>query len=88
MARLGVGDAWHCTFSNEWCEKKARAYRSRFGGAELKVCDVAKLTVDDLPGIPTMVWGSFPCQDLSLAGNGAGLDGKRSGQVPKHSAIA
>ncbi len=26
-----------------------------------------------------MAWASFPCQDLSLAGNGAGLKGKRSG---------
>jgi site-specific DNA-cytosine methylase len=27
----------------------------------------------------TMAWASFPCQDLSLAGNGAGLRGGRSG---------
>jgi DNA (cytosine-5)-methyltransferase 1 len=47
----------------------------------LKVCDVANLTPNDLPGIPTLVWASFPCQDLSLAGNGAGLAGKRSGTV-------
>ncbi len=79
MARLGLGEGWHCSFSNEWCEKKAASYRSRFGGAELRVCDVAALKADDLPGNPTLVWGSFPCQDLSLAGNGAGLAGDRSG---------
>src|SRR5690606_26645286 len=33
----------------------------------------------DLPGRPDLVWGSFPCQDLSLAGPGAGLKGARSG---------
>ena len=33
----------------------------------------------DLPGIAALVWASFPCQDLSLAGMGAGLDGDRSG---------
>jgi len=79
MARLGLGGAWRCTFSNDICEKKASAYRAYFGGSELKVLDVADLTPNDLPGAPTLVWGSFPCQDLSLAGNGAGLSGERSG---------
>jgi DNA (cytosine-5)-methyltransferase 1 len=79
MARLGLGSAWHCTFSNDICEKKASAYRAYFGGAELRVDDVAGFQPNDLPGTPTLVWGSFPCQDLSLAGNGAGLRGERSG---------
>lgn len=79
MARLGLGPAWRCTFANEWCEKKAGSYRAYFGGAELKVEDVARLTTQDLPGTPTLAWASFPCQDLSLAGSGAGLKGERSG---------
>ncbi len=79
MARLGLGPAWRCTFSNDNCAKKAAAYKAYFGDAELRVADVASLTPDDLPGTPALVWGSFPCQDLSLAGNGAGLEGGRSG---------
>jgi DNA (cytosine-5)-methyltransferase 1 len=79
MARLGLGADWRCTFSNDICEKKASAYRAYFGDSELKVADVARLTPDDLPGLPNLVWASFPCQDLSLAGNGAGLQGGRSG---------
>lgn len=80
MARLGMGSKWNCTFANEWCEKKAAAYRSYFDPCpELLVKDVAKLRVDNLPGWPDLVWGSFPCQDLSLAGSGAGLKGERSG---------
>ncbi len=79
MARLGLGSGWDCSFANEWSEKKAASYRSFFGGSELRVCDVAKLTAGDLPGAPTLIWASFPCQDLSLAGSGAGLEGKRSG---------
>lgn len=79
MARLGLGADWHCTFSNDICEKKASAYRAYFGDSELKVVDVASLTPDDLPGVPNLVWASFPCQDLSLAGNGAGLQGDKSG---------
>ena len=85
MARLGLGDSWTCLFANEWAEKKAACYRARFGTEpsltvpELAVGDVAALSIRDLPGIPHLVWASFPCQDLSLAGNGAGLDGQRSG---------
>jgi DNA (cytosine-5)-methyltransferase 1 len=79
MARLGLGADWQCTFSNEWCPKKAAAYRARFGDHGLRVCDVAALMPDDLPGVPTLAWASFPCQDLSLAGAGAGLGGERSG---------
>src|SRR5258707_15560388 len=80
MARLGLGSAWKCTFANDICEKKASAYRAFYGPSpELEVADVGRLSTKDLPGVPDLVWGSFPCQDLSLAGNGAGLDGQRSG---------
>jgi len=80
MARLGLGQRWECLFANDFCEKKARAYKSNFNGApELVVGDVGRLSTDDLPGKPSLVWASFPCQDLSLAGNGAGLKGERSG---------
>jgi DNA (cytosine-5)-methyltransferase 1 len=80
MARLGLGPQWNCTFANEWSEKKASAYRAYFGKSpELKVQDIRHLKTDDLPGHPDLVWASFPCQDLSLAGSGAGLRGERSG---------
>ena len=32
-----------------------------------------------MPGDVDLAWASFPCQDLSLAGGGAGLKGDRSG---------
>jgi DNA (cytosine-5)-methyltransferase 1 len=80
MARLGMGKHWNCTFANEWCEKKASTYRSYFGETpELRVKDIRQLKTSDLPGQPDLVWASFPCQDLSLAGSGAGLRGERSG---------
>jgi DNA (cytosine-5)-methyltransferase 1 len=79
MARLGLGEEWRCVFANEWCPKKAAAYTRRFGAHELRVGDIAKLTTADLPGCADLAWASFPCQDLSLAGNGAGLEGARSG---------
>jgi len=79
MARLGLGSDWTCTFANELCAKKAATYEQRFGSRELVVDDVGNLTPEKLPGAPTLAWASFPCQDLSLAGDGAGLKGKRSG---------
>jgi DNA (cytosine-5)-methyltransferase 1 len=79
MARLGLGERWECTFSNDFCPKKAKAYRANFGGEELHQDDIKNITVSDLPGRPALSWASFPCQDLSLAGNGAGLNGERSG---------
>jgi DNA (cytosine-5)-methyltransferase 1 len=84
MARLGLGEHWECLFANEWSAKKAESYRDNFPPAsELKVEDIWKLSAGDLPGKADLAWASFPCQDLSLAGNGAGLDGQRSGTLIK-----
>jgi DNA (cytosine-5)-methyltransferase 1 len=80
MARLGLGKRWRCLFSNEISAKKAHAYRANFGPSpELRVEDIWKLEASDLPSGAVLSWASFPCQDLSLAGNGAGLNGHRSG---------
>jgi DNA (cytosine-5)-methyltransferase 1 len=79
MVRAGLGEAWRCLFANDLDPAKAAAYRANWGEAGLRVGDIAALTADDLPGAADLMWGSFPCQDLSLAGAGAGLDGKRSG---------
>lgn len=40
--------------------------------------DVTKLTGKILPSID-IIYGGFPCQDISVAGRGKGLEGKRSG---------
>ncbi|TGD45057.1 DNA cytosine methyltransferase [Pseudotabrizicola sediminis] len=80
MAGFGLGPAWSCLFANDIDPKKAHSYRANHhGGAELVLQDVATLTCADIPGTADLVWASFPCQDLSLAGKGAGLAGKRSG---------
>ncbi len=80
MARAGLGAGWRCLFANDFDPRKGLAYQTNWGtGGELRVGDVREVTVASLPGRPDLVWGSFPCQDLSLAGNGAGLGGERSG---------
>jgi len=79
MARTGLGAGWTCLFANDFDPKKAAAYRRNFGGEALKVGDVRAVTPADLPGRADLAWASFPCQDLSLAGVGAGLKAERSG---------
>jgi DNA (cytosine-5)-methyltransferase 1 len=80
MARAGLGDRWTCLFANDFDTKKGLTYQANWGtGGELKVGDVWKIKAADLPSEADLIWGSFPCQDLSLAGGGAGLKGERSG---------
>jgi DNA (cytosine-5)-methyltransferase 1 len=80
MARAGLGDVWTCLFANDVDIKKALTYQANWGtGGELNVGDVRKIEAAALPGRADLIWGSFPCQDLSLAGGGAGLGGERSG---------
>lgn len=80
MARAGLGTDWTCLFANDFDAKKGFSYQANWGtGGELTVGDIRDLDVKSMPGHPDLVWGSFPCQDLSLAGAGAGLAGERSG---------
>lgn len=80
MARAGLGSEWKCLFANDFDHKKGMTYQANWGtGGELTVGDVNNVTAGELPGAAELVWGSFPCQDLSLAGGGAGLKGERSG---------
>lgn len=79
MARKGLGPDWSCLFANDFDFKKGLTYQANFGSGELKVADIRAVTPANLPGVADLMWGSFPCQDLSLAGVGAGLKGERSG---------
>ena len=79
MARAGLGDRWRCLFANDFDQKKAATYRLNWGRDNFVCGDVREVTTADLPQIADLVWASFPCQDLSLAGGGAGLKGERSG---------
>lgn len=80
MARAGFGDSWTCRFANDFDPKKALAYQANWGtGDHLVVGDIRQLKVEQLSGTADLAWASFPCQDLSLAGAGAGLGGSRSG---------
>lgn len=80
MVRAGLGAGWRCRFANDFDAKKALSYQANWGvGGELHVGDIHDVAASDLPGVADLMWGSSPCQDLSLAGAGGGLAGRRSG---------
>ena len=79
MVRAGLGSGWRCLFANDIDSKKAASYRRNWGADSLLCEDIANASASDLPSYADLAWASFPCQDLSLAGSGAGLEGERSG---------
>jgi DNA (cytosine-5)-methyltransferase 1 len=79
LARLGLEQNFTCVFANDIDPAKAAAYRAAFGDAHMREGDIWKLTPADLPGQAALAWASFPCQDVSLAGERRGLAAPRSG---------
>lgn len=79
MVRAGLGSGWDCLLANDFDIKKGRTYARNWGDESLTVGDIKNVGPEDVQGVPDLMWGSFPCQDLSLAGGGAGLRGDRSG---------
>lgn len=73
MARLGLGPDWLCTFANDFDPVKAATYAANWGSEHFRDENINRLSVQDLPGTADMAWASFPCQDLSVAGNAAGI---------------
>ena len=67
-------------FANDICPVKAALYRENWGGDELHVGDIRALSGNDVPDIE-LATASFPCVDLSLAGQRKGLRGRESGLV-------
>jgi DNA (cytosine-5)-methyltransferase 1 len=78
MARAGLGDSWNCLFANDFDQIKVETYEANWGTGEIAHRDVASLALSDLPAdVVDLVWASFPCQDLSLAGSYRGLGQER-----------
>jgi DNA (cytosine-5)-methyltransferase 1 len=70
-------EGWNVVFANDIDPKKYEMYRANFGGKEFHLDDITNIKASKLPpaGLAT---ASFPCIDLSLAGNRAGLNGQHS----------
>ena len=76
LERCGI----ETVFANDVDKTKAKLYRENWGADELRQADIRELAGRDVPRVDVAT-ASFPCVDLSLAGNRAGLDGPRSGVV-------
>ena len=84
MARAGLGSGWLCAFANDFHPMKVAAYVDNYGNGDIQQDDVARLTLDDLPADAVdLSWASFPCQDLSLAGDYRGLGQERDGALTR-----
>lgn len=79
FARLALGRNWQCVLANDHDSKKAAVYRENWGRRSIEECDIAEVSLGKVKRPVDLVWASFPCQDLSQAGAGAGLEGKNSG---------
>jgi DNA (cytosine-5)-methyltransferase 1 len=80
LMRLGLELAgWTTLFANDIEEEKAEMYRRHFhaDSTKLVVEDIHNLGANEVPTV-TLATASFPCNDLSLAGARAGLQGNQS----------
>ena len=69
--------AWDCKFQVEW-DKNCRTILDKHWPDVEKWGDVSNVNGRFLPPVDCIIFGS-PCQDLSVAGKRAGLEGERSG---------
>ena len=76
----GMKSHFKALWANDICEKKAAVYRANHGEKHFHLGSITDVKGSDLPAAQ-LSWASFPCQDLSLAGLIAGIDGERSGLV-------
>ena len=76
LERVGI----KTVYANDIDETKATLYADNWGRESLHVGDIRTLNGDDIPDAD-LATASFPCTDMSLAGNRKGLNGAQSGLV-------
>jgi DNA (cytosine-5)-methyltransferase 1 len=75
---MGMEQAgWECKFQVEW-DKHCRSVLDRHWSDVEKWSDIRNVNGRFLPPVDCIIFGS-PCQDLSVGGKRAGLEGERSG---------
>jgi DNA (cytosine-5)-methyltransferase 1 len=79
LVGLGLHPNWNVAFANDIDPKKYAMYAGYFGETpHYIVDDIFNLAPEQIPNTD-LATASFPCIDLSLAGNREGLNGKHSG---------
>ncbi len=76
----GLNSFFETIWANDNSEKKAKVYCANHRSDYFKLDTIENIRGEDVPEA-SLSWGSFPCQDLSLAGNMGGLFSPRSGLV-------
>lgn len=80
LVGCGLADSFQSVWANDISKKKAAVYEANFNADVFHLGDIAQVRGSDLP-FALLSWASFPCQDLSLAGNIDGIYSERSGLV-------
>lgn len=80
LVSLGFSRYFETVWANDNCRKKAQIFCSNFESEAFVLESIENVNGRSLPKA-VVSWASFPCQDLSLAGNLKGLDGSRSGLI-------
>ena len=79
LARVGLEPEFRTVWANDICRKKGVVYDANAGGPPIVIDSITNVRGSDVPAAD-LAWASFPCQDLSLAGNLTGIGaGTRSG---------
>ena len=78
LVTQGVKHACLPVWSNDICPKKAAIYSANHGVDHFHLGSIVQVKGVKIPE-GDIVWASFPCQDLSLAGKMGGLAASRSG---------
>ncbi len=78
LVRLALEqEGFNVVFANDIEHSKRRMYAENFDASHFVLGDVRDIKGKSIPDID-LATASFPCTDLSLAGNRAGLNGKES----------
>jgi DNA (cytosine-5)-methyltransferase 1 len=78
LAAMGLEQAgWRCIFANDNDSRKRQMFAANFDPSHYVDDNVHDLRGERIPAVD-LAWASFPCTDLSLAGEREGLSGKES----------
>lgn len=74
---------WECIFANDISQDKQDTYLENFGDGDFLLGDIWNIASDPslVPNNTFLYTASFPCTDLSVAGDRAGLAGDESGTL-------
>lgn len=79
LVSLGLEPEFVTVWANDVCQRKAAVYCANVDAHTFRLASIEHVRGASLPDAD-LAWGSFPCQDLSLAGKLTGLrKGTRSG---------